>query len=525
MATYKLYKKTSDTAKEEIQIPASSVSGLANVATSGNYNDLSNKPTNYVTTDTNQGIFGKKWFINSGDSTLVIQSDNIDLDHPPTSPQYNYIDFTDKADKRLGVVGSTISQDGYAGIYLQARNAASMGIKANANGEVYSWAHTPDDNNNSDQIATTEWVRRHNQAIRGFDGLNYYTVNNVKHYYPDDNYFLVAYTDFCVNWQHVCAEMDVVDLDTRRAVYKLKVSGLLESATSNNITTYTNKGNIGITDSFGERLNTGSGDINNDFFLVCRTTNKGRVRYEIWYNQRYSYNRHKFYFSIDEAHARTGVTQHFTWNKMRVDNADDVAYAKAGVTAYMDSKKVNPTYIPTSSWGVDVFKTALSNDESYTNVTIFNNNLYSTTQVGVSTILNTTPYIDAKIKGYSGYKTIPSAQKTAEYRILSEDKGYLGGIRYDRDANGHSTIRLSTTSTLSGANNAVALYASKGTADTKNTDANIWSFAPLTNNNVNLGTDSKRWNNAYIKNIVADTVTAGNIPTFSLSGTTLTITL
>lgn len=365
---------------------------------------------------------------------------------------------------------------------------------------------TPPDTDDSTQIANTAWVRSHNQAHRGFDGPNYYTVDGVKKYYPADNYFLVAYTDHCDNWKHVCAEMDVVDVDTRRAVYKLKVSGLLESATSNNITTYTNKGNIGVTDSFGERLNTGSTDINNEFFLVCRTTNKGRVRYEIWYNQRYSYNRHKFYFSLDEAHARTGITQHFTWNKMRVDNAADVAYAKAGVTAYMDSKKVNPTYIPTSSWGADVFKTTLSNDESYTNVTIFNNNLYSTTQVGVSTILNTTPYIDAKIKGYSGYKTIPSAQKTAEYRILSEDKGYLGGIRYDRDTNGYSTTRLSTCSTLSGANNAVALYASKGTADTKNTDANIWSFAPLTNNNINLGTDSKRWNNAYVKNIYADNI-------------------
>lgn len=379
---------------------------------------------------------------------------------------------------------------------------------------------TPSDTDDSTQIANTAWVRSHNQAIRGFDGVNYYTVNDVKTYYPADNYFLVAYTDHCVNWQSVCAEMDVVDLDTRRAVYKLKVSGLLESATSNNITTYTNKGNIGVTDSFGERLNTGTTDINNEFFLVCRTTNKGRVRYEIWYNQRYAYNRHKFYFSVDEAHARTGVTQHFTWNKMRVDNAVDVNYAKAGVTAYMESGNINPTYIPTSSWGVDVFKTALSDDESYTNVTIFNNNLYSTTQVGVSTILNTTPYIDAKIKGYSGYKTIPTAAKTAEYRILSEDKGYLGGIRYDRGTDGYSTTRLSTCSTLSGANNAVALYASKGTADTKNTDANIWSFAPLTNNNINLGTDSKRWNNGYITNIKGCKVINGGDDNLTINGTT-----
>lgn len=383
---------------------------------------------------------------------------------------------------------------------------------------------TPSDNDDSTQIANTAWVRSHNQAIRGFDGPNYYTVNGVKKYYPDDNYFLVAYTDHCTNWKHVCAEMDVVDLDTRRAVYKLKVSGLLESATSNNITTYTNKGNIGVTDSFGERLNTGSTDINNEFFLVCRTTNKGRVRYEIWYNQRYSYNRHKFYFSVDEAHARTGITQHFTWNKMRVDNAADVAYAKAGVTAYIDSKNVNPTYIPTSSWGVDVFKTTLSNDESYTNVTIFNNNLYSTIQVGVSTILNTTPYVDEKIKGYNGHKTIPSANKTAEYRILSEDKGYLGGIRYDRDTNGYSTTRLSTCSTLSGANNAVALYASKGTANTKNTDDNIWSFAPLTNNNINLGTDSKRWNNGYITNIKGCNVINDDGDNLTINGTTTVAT-
>ena len=44
MATYKPYKKT-DSGKEEVQIPASSVSGLSTVATSGSYNDLSGTPT------------------------------------------------------------------------------------------------------------------------------------------------------------------------------------------------------------------------------------------------------------------------------------------------------------------------------------------------------------------------------------------------------------------------------------------------------------------------------------------------
>lgn len=66
--TYKLKRKISATESEEIKIPASSVDGLSTVATSGSYNDLTNKPTmpsaptNYVTTDTAQDITGAKDF-------------------------------------------------------------------------------------------------------------------------------------------------------------------------------------------------------------------------------------------------------------------------------------------------------------------------------------------------------------------------------------------------------------------------------------------------------------------------------
>ena len=70
MATkvYKPKRKISATESEEIKIPASSVDGLSTVATSGSYNDLSDKPTipsvptNYVTTDTAQTISGAKTF-------------------------------------------------------------------------------------------------------------------------------------------------------------------------------------------------------------------------------------------------------------------------------------------------------------------------------------------------------------------------------------------------------------------------------------------------------------------------------
>lgn len=44
------------------KLSASLISGLATVATSGSYNDLANKPTNYVTTNTEQTITSKKTF-------------------------------------------------------------------------------------------------------------------------------------------------------------------------------------------------------------------------------------------------------------------------------------------------------------------------------------------------------------------------------------------------------------------------------------------------------------------------------
>lgn len=43
--TYKIKRKVSATESEEVKIPASSVDGLSIVATSGSYNDLTNKPT------------------------------------------------------------------------------------------------------------------------------------------------------------------------------------------------------------------------------------------------------------------------------------------------------------------------------------------------------------------------------------------------------------------------------------------------------------------------------------------------
>lgn len=189
MATYKLYKKTSDTAKEEIQIPASSVSGLANVATSGSYNDLIDKPkvpgvpdvvqttgqsttavmsqkavtdklTNCVTTDTDwQAITSIKKFY----SNQIVLSNEIDIGASapaPASNQYRYIDFWDKNEKRIGVVGASIDTNKCYGAYIQAGNVASMGVLSTPDGFAYSYGPIPPDKDNTNKLATTGWVRR-----------------------------------------------------------------------------------------------------------------------------------------------------------------------------------------------------------------------------------------------------------------------------------------------------------------------------------------------------------------------------
>lgn len=181
MATYKLYKKTSDTAKEEIKIPASSVSGLANVATSGSYDDLTDKPEvpgvpdivqttgtsttavmsqkavtdelgKYVDKSTAQTISGAKTFTNN-----FVCSKNypiIDLRHSllthgayPSKTRSNEIRVLDKDDYYEGGIRFDTYTDGtqelkimsrsfgtgyISGVILRAKNKASSANEGGA---------------------------------------------------------------------------------------------------------------------------------------------------------------------------------------------------------------------------------------------------------------------------------------------------------------------------------------------------------------------------------------------------------
>ena len=190
---------TSQTLTEDEKSQARTNIGAGTSDFSGDYNDLSNKPTiptNYVTTDTAQDITGLKTIKNN----IQFQSDSINIDTTPSSDKYLFLNFLDSSNtnaKRIGIVGTRHLKSGYAGAYLQARNDATLGIESNAKGNVRTWAPNPPNIDDSTQIANTAWVRTNYQekGYAGVDGAVVNTDGNVTD--KDDNvvdalYFKVA---------------------------------------------------------------------------------------------------------------------------------------------------------------------------------------------------------------------------------------------------------------------------------------------------------------------------------------------
>lgn len=100
----------------------------------------------------------------SDNSNVYIKSSSIDITSIPSSTQYSYLDFYDKNNQRLGVIGAFQFTTGEYGIYLQAGNIASMNIRTNGTNSYTSVA-TPPTSDNSTQIATTAFVNQKFQVV------------------------------------------------------------------------------------------------------------------------------------------------------------------------------------------------------------------------------------------------------------------------------------------------------------------------------------------------------------------------
>lgn len=97
--------------------------------------------------------------------TPIIKANSIDLTENPTTTQYKFVDFIDGNDTRIGVIGVQHSSTGKYGVYLQAGNFATMGIRGTSASDVEAWAPTPPSGDNSTKIATTAWVNDKINAV------------------------------------------------------------------------------------------------------------------------------------------------------------------------------------------------------------------------------------------------------------------------------------------------------------------------------------------------------------------------
>lgn len=354
MLIYRPKQKISTTASEEVKFPASSIDGLATVATSGSYNDLTDKPevpgvpdivqttgtsttavmsqkavtdeldkkansadlANYVTTDTTQNnISGRKTFTN----TIVKKSNTIDLT-TPNGAQWNYIEFTDKNDDRIGIAGSRFDAGGYAGIYLQARNSQQLWIASSTpdskgNTVTKTSTPTPPDTDNSTQIANTAWVlRNYNNADICYRGVD----SNAKY----SGYYKVAEATLPTWYRISSARVFVQDFDSADNGI-LNVNVYAGSTTVDGVATASTTAQVGFLEG------TNCLGIKGHFFIVVRkqsTTEKKPIKVELWYRQTGAYQRISATFINDIGDSRGGLTASNKWVKFTRTGAQEQSY-------------------------------------------------------------------------------------------------------------------------------------------------------------------------------------------------------
>lgn len=118
----------------------------------------------------NETIAGVKTFINTqkiqGEAKLLeLKASDIDLTTTTSSTKAIYIDYIDKNGTRIGAVGGGQFPNGDSKIYLQIGNITNLSICKRSNNSVYTYVPTPPASDNSNQIATTNWVKSNASSI------------------------------------------------------------------------------------------------------------------------------------------------------------------------------------------------------------------------------------------------------------------------------------------------------------------------------------------------------------------------
>jgi hypothetical protein len=130
-----------------------------------NLTDISNKAddSTVVHLEADETIIGVKTFTASIPVKYI--STTMDITTIPSNNQYQYTDFRDKNNERIGVVGSMVSTSGYYGTYLQSGNTGTLAIYTNGS-DSYAVAPTPSSaTDSSNKVATTSWINNINNNL------------------------------------------------------------------------------------------------------------------------------------------------------------------------------------------------------------------------------------------------------------------------------------------------------------------------------------------------------------------------
>lgn len=416
---------------------------------SGDYNDLSNKPTiptNYVTTDTTQNITAIKTF----KANQRFYNANMDISKESSSNKYSYIAFDDAGNQRAGALGGMQTTDNYCGTYLQARNGQQIRILSNADGTITeTHAPTPPDTDSSTQLATTEWVRTNYQE-KGYAGINGSVLNDDGNVTDKDGnvvdalYFKVASLSTAKTYvrTYLLAEVAMTNIINEQATVLIHCT--TESSTSAPIVTITFDNY-----SYARLLLP-----KNIFVTADYKSGTAGATFTVWVKQ------------------TAGFMQQ-VWNVLAQNTRNYTTTSKREWDIFYSNitKATAVTDIDTAPTG-------------YTRIVANNNNRYSNLEE------NTYLWQQAENAGITWKRYSDNAAR-AVFRHYDDGttENFVvqsGGFLF-RPLN-NSSIKSITVDPAVG-----ALY-------------------PEKDSGADLGKAAQRWNNAYIKNIVADSVTADNLP-------------
>lgn len=155
-----------DTIDSSHKLPASNVSGLANVATSGSYNDLSSTPTIPTNTSdlTNNGSDGTSTYVEASDlATVAISGSYNDLSNKPTIPDAVSVTQIETSGTKIATI--TVGSTG-TDIYAPSGGGLQNLVDGSATGSVRSVNANPTIGQNS--ISVGGWTTASGDVSQAF---------------------------------------------------------------------------------------------------------------------------------------------------------------------------------------------------------------------------------------------------------------------------------------------------------------------------------------------------------------------